>query len=206
MKRLKRKKRTIPEVLSRQDQIRFLTALPSRTLLQRRNLAMVRLMLNAGLRSQEVCDIRLGDIHWSSGRLKVRGKGGRQRVVWLKDDDRDFLQGYFREFAESSSNLSSGSLLFQTGPGQKIITRFIRCMVSAAGARAGLTRDIHPHLLRHTFATDLLRETKNLPMVQKALGHADIGTTQIYTHITDDELEFAMKNLRNENLIMANSP
>lgn len=191
---IKRKRRPIPEVLSRRDQIRFLTALPSRTLLQRRNLAMVRLMLNNGLRSQEVCDLRVEDVSWSSGRVKVRGKGGRQRIVWLKDDDRNFLRAYFKDVCDEG--LSSGSRLFQTGPGRPVITRFLRCMVASAGARAGLAKNLHPHLLRHTFATDLLRETKNLPLVQKALGHADIGTTQIYIHIADEELETAMKNLR----------
>jgi integrase/recombinase XerD len=69
--------------------------------------------------------------------------------------------------------------------------------VEAAGKRAGVVR-VHPHLLRHTFATDLLRETKNLSLVQKALGHSDIGTTQIYVHIVDEELEDAMKGLRHE--------
>lgn len=193
MARKNLKRRAIPEVLSRRDQIRFLTALPSRTLIQRRNLGMVRLMLNAGLRSQEVCDVRTADIHWSSGRLKVRGKGGRQRVVWLKEDDRVFLENYMKDAGLHMAERPV--VLFQTGTGKPIITRFVRCLVAAAGARA-LSRVIHPHLLRHTFATDLLRETKNLPLVQKALGHADIGTTQIYTHIVDEELELAMKNLR----------
>lgn len=187
--RLKRKRRPIPDVLTRGEQARLLLAMPSGSLLQRRNLAMVRLMLNAGLRSQEVCDLRVADIHWPSGKLKVRGKGGRQRIVWLTDEDRDLLREYFKEAAPSG-------VLFQTGLGNKIETRFLRCLVARLGERAGLAKKLHPHLLRHTFATDFLRETKNLRMVQVALGHENLSTTQIYTHIVNEELESAMKNFR----------
>jgi integrase/recombinase XerD len=183
------KKRPIPDVLTPDEQAQLLAAMPSGTLLQRRNLVMVRLMLNAGLRSHEVCDLRLQDISWSSGKLKVRGKGGRQRILWLQSDDLSLLKSYVEAATPSG-------ILFQTGTGKKIDTRFLRTVVGSLGDRAGLEKGVHPHLLRHTFATDLLRETKNLPLVMKSLGHSDIGTTQIYLHIVDDELEAAMKNLR----------
>ena len=183
------KKRPIPDVLTADEQAQLLAAMPSGSLLQRRNLAMLRLMLNAGLRSHEVCDLRVSDLSLPSGKLLVRGKGGRQRIVWLTDDDLVGLTAYLAEASPSG-------IMFQTGPGQKIITRFLRSMMAQARARAGLVKPSPPHLLRHTFATDLLRETKNLRLVQKALGHASIGTTQIYTHIVDDELEDAMRNFR----------
>ena len=69
-------------------------------------------------------------------------------------------------------------------------------MVERYCKKAGIPKDIHPHTLRHTFATDLYRETKNIRLVQKALGHADLSTTMIYTHIVDDELEDALKTFR----------
>ena len=69
-------------------------------------------------------------------------------------------------------------------------------MVKRYAKKAGINKDISPHTLRHTFATDLLRETKNIRLVQKALGHSDISTTMVYTHIVDEELEGALKNLR----------
>ena len=71
-------------------------------------------------------------------------------------------------------------------------------MVKRMVARAGIEKDIHPHSLRHTFATDLYRKTKNLRITQKALGHSNIATTEIYTHIVDDELENALKSLRED--------
>jgi integrase/recombinase XerD len=182
------KKRPIPDVLTEDERVRLLTSMPSGTLLQRRNLAMVRLMLNAGLRTQEVCDLRVSDLSFPSGKLLVRGKGGRQRILWLNDEDLNLIKSYLEEARPSGT-------VFQTGPGNKICTRFLRSLVAQVGIKTGIRR-VHPHLLRHSFATDLLRKTKNLPLVQKSLGHSDIGTTQIYTHIADDELEDAMKNLR----------
>ena len=162
--------------------------IPVNTLLQRRNLIMLKLMLNSGLRSHEVCELRVKDLTLPAGKLLVRGKGGRQRIIWLGPNDLTDLLGYIRDAAPAG-------LIFQTGHRQKIDTRFLRTILSRIGSRSGLKR-VHPHLLRHTFATDLLRETKNLPLVQKALGHSDIGTTQIYLHIVDDELEAAMKGFR----------
>jgi integrase/recombinase XerD len=89
-------------------------------------------------------------------------------------------------------------LIFTNLKGKPLTGRYIRWMVAEAAAAAGITyKEVHPHTLRHTFATDLLRATKNLRLVQKALGHERIATTQIYTHIVDEELEDAMKNFRN---------
>jgi integrase/recombinase XerD len=113
----------------------------------------------------------------------------RQRILWIQDDDLKLLERHYQEAAPLG-------LLFQTGTRNKIDTRFLRALVASMRVRSGLEKGVHPHLLRHTFATDLLRETKNLPLVMKSLGHADIGTTQIYLHIVDDELEAALKNFR----------
>ncbi len=188
-----RKPRPIPEVLTAEEQARILAALAPSSNLKLRNLCMIRLMLDAGLRSAEVVALRPREIEWSSSKLKVRnGKGGRDRVLWLPDEDLALL----RKYADSSSNQDPSRILFQTRLGKPINTRFLRAMLERVGRQAGIER-LHPHLLRHTFATDLLRKTKNLRLVQKALGHADIATTTIYTHIVDEEMEDAMKNLRN---------
>lgn len=189
------KPRPIPEVLTEHEQDQLLEAMAPSTPTQLRNLVMVRLMLNAGLRSCEVVALRQRDIEWTSGKLKVQGKGGRQRILWLPDDDLKLLSDHV---AQNVAQINSpDALIFQTRLGNPIDTRFLRAMVETIGRRAGLKARLHPHLLRHTFATDLLRQTKNIVLVQKALGHANIGTTMIYTHIVDDELEEAMKARRN---------
>jgi integrase/recombinase XerD len=188
----RRKPRRIPDVLTQEEQARLLDALKPTTSSKLRNLCMVRLMLNAGLRSCEIAGARVRDIDFTSSKFTVRaGKGGRERVLWLTDEDLALLAKHVQ-----SCPSDNGALLFQTGQGKPIDTRYLRSMLANAGCRAKFEKQLHPHLLRHTFATDLLRRTKNLRLVQVALGHQDISTTTIYTHIVNDELEEAMKGLR----------
>ncbi|MDD5466150.1 MAG: tyrosine-type recombinase/integrase, partial [Candidatus Omnitrophica bacterium] len=89
-----------------------------------------------------------------------------------------------------------GPHLFCTLAGGRLSDRYVRDMVKRYARRAGIDKDVHPHTLRHTFATDLLKETKNIRLVQRALGHVSLSTTMIYTHIVDDQLEAALKNFR----------
>ena len=106
--------------------------------------------------------------------------------------------GLVTGYLEAQGNLSPTSPIFLNLKGGPLTDRYVRKMVAQVTAAAGITyKQVHPHTLRHSFATDLLRATKNLRLVQKALGHARIETTTIYTHICDDEMEDAMKNFRN---------
>jgi integrase/recombinase XerD len=87
--------------------------------------------------------------------------------------------------------------VFTTLKGTPVSDRYVQKMVTRLSEKAGIEKNVHPHVLRHTFATDLYRETGKIRLVQKALGHADLSTTMIYTHIVDDELEIALKSFRN---------
>jgi integrase/recombinase XerD len=151
---------------------------------------MIRLMLNAGLRASEVLSITVRNIDWTSGKFTVkRGKGDKDRIVWLNEDDLDTLRAW-REKKPLSE------LFFTTLYGRRINDRYLRGMVKRRVRKAGITKDVHPHTIRHTFATDLYRDTRNIRLVQKALGHSDLSTTMIYTHVYDQELESAMKSFR----------
>lgn len=192
----RRKPRKIPEILTPQEQATFLEGLEgTETPMGARNKCIVRLMLDSGLRSAEVLALHLRDIDFNSGQLMVRnGKGSKDRSLWLGPD----LVALLRAFVETQSKVQPRDLIFTTATGRPLVTRYLRFMVAALAKKAGIDKHIHPHTLRHTFATDLLRQTKNLRIVGKALGHSDksIGTTAIYTHIVDDEMEAAMKGLR----------
>lgn len=193
----RRAPRPIPEVLTPEEQARLLRELePTDSPNKLRNLAIIRLMLNTGLRAKEVREIRHRNIDWKSGRMKLRGKGGKDRVVWMDERDVALLKDWLDQ-RPSSKLCSSSNLVFTSLDGKKpLCARWLRKMVKRVAETAGLDK-VHPHTLRHTFATDLLRKTKNLRLVQKAMGHSDISTTTIYTHIVDEELEVAMKDLRN---------
>jgi site-specific recombinase XerD len=152
-----------------------------------KNAVMVRLMLEAGLRVSEVCALKPGDVKMMSCKLEVRdGKGGKDRVLWISEDLRDQVGRWLERRPESE-------FIFPTRTGAQTDPRSARRMVKTYAGKAGIEWNVTPHTLRHTFATNLLRKTGNIRLVQKALGHSDLSTTMIYTHIVDCELESAMK-------------
>lgn len=183
--------RKLPDVLTEVEQLALLKQPNRRAPTGLRNLCMIRLMLNTGLRSAEVLNLKVRDIDWMSGKMAIRqSKGDKDRVLWLNEGDLDLLQSWRERRPEQSD------LLFITLQGHPVSDRYLRAMVKRVAGKSGIEKDVHPHLLRHSFATDLYRETKNIRLVQKALGHEDLSTTMIYTHIVDDELEDALRNFR----------
>jgi len=184
--------RKLPKVLTAEEQDSLLAQLNPRYASPHRNRVMLRLMLATGLRAGEVVALRPEHIDMRTCKLIVReGKGARDRVLWISEDLRDEIGGWLERRA-------GGSFLFPTRDGGQLSTRYLRQLVSRLANRAELAEaeKVSPHTLRHTFATDLYRETKNLRIVQKALGHASIQTTEIYTHIVDEELEEALRSFR----------
>ena len=183
--------RRLPDILSLEEREALISQPNKRYRTGLRDLAIIRLMLNVGLRSSEVLNIYINDLDWISGKLIVRhGKGDKDRIVWMNEEDLEVL----RKWKERKPQTP---LLFTTLAGRKINDRYLRAMVKRRAHKIGIKKDVHPHLLRHTFATDLLKSTKNIRLVQKALGHASLASTMIYTHIHDEELESAFKTFRN---------
>jgi len=189
---LKMTRRRMPTILDARERAALLAVPNIRCPSGLRNRCILSVMVNAGLRCAEALALRGRDIDWDTGRLTVvNGKGGRSRVVWLNQSDLALL-GALRETLQDRAGA-----LFRTSGGSRVDARYVRRMVKRYARRAGIVdKDVHPHVLRHTFATDLYRRTKNLRLVQKALGHASITTTQIYTHVVDEELEREMVALR----------
>lgn len=184
-------KRKIPEFLTDGER-EALLAIPSRRYPTGfRNLVMMRLMLNVGLRCAEVLALKIKDVDLNTGKLMVRaGKGEKDRSLWLEETDLEMLQQWRERMPVKSQ------LYFTTLKGDPVDSRYVRAMVKRYGKKAGIQKDIHPHSLRHTFACDLYRDTKDLEKVRRALGHSRISTTGIYLHAVDEELEAALKNFR----------
>ncbi|MDD5457479.1 MAG: tyrosine-type recombinase/integrase [Candidatus Margulisbacteria bacterium] len=189
------KKFRLPEILNASEQSALLSIPNKNAPTGLRNFCMLSLFLNLGLRVNELILLKVKDIDWLSGKLTVReGKGGRDRILWLSENDLEQLHQW------RLIRPPGGSYLFCTLAGGRLNDRYVRDMVKRYARRAGIEKDIHPHTLRHTFATDLLRDTKNIRLVQRALGHVSIANTMIYTHIVDDELESSLKSFRNNRL------
>lgn len=195
----RRAPRRIPEVLTDDERSRLLEQLNIKTPSGIRNLAIIRLMLDTGLRASELINLRYRDIDLATGRLWVRqGKGSKDRGLWFNGNTRAALEAWFAIKPCPSSNHLPSSMLFTSLDGTKpLCSRWLRKLVKRLAEQAGIDKDIHVHTLRHTFATNLLRQEKNLFLVSKALGHANLSTTQVYLHLEDSELEAAMKRLGN---------
>ncbi len=151
---------------------------------RRRDVAVLELLYGSGLRVSEVCAIRSGDIDWGRRRLTVNGKGAKQRVVPLSEPAAAALKewqiGGREEMADPQT---AGDAMFVNLRGRPLTTQDVRRLVDrAAGTQT------NPHTLRHTFATHLLDGGADLRHVQELLGHSDLGSTQIYTHVSRERL------------------
>jgi len=187
--------RKIPEVLTATEQEALLAQPNPRYLTGHRNRMLLRLMLDTGLRLSEAINLRWRDIDLNSGKVMVRqGKGAKDRTLWTGEENLSALVAW-RE-RQLSECAGAPENVFTTKAGGALAPRYVQRMVKRYAAKAGIEKDIHPHTLRHSFATDLYRETTNLRLTQKALGHASVSTTQVYTHIVDEELEGALKSFR----------
>ena len=187
--------RKIPEVLTATEQEALLSQPNPRYFTGHRNRVMLRLMLDTGLRLDEASSLEWKHIDLNSGKIMVRqGKGAKDRALWTGEANLVALV----EWRERQASECTGSPqnVFTTKEGGKLNPSYVRKMVTRYAVKAGIEKHITPHTLRHSFATDLYRETTNIRLTQKALGHSNLATTQIYTHIVDEELEGALKSFR----------
>lgn len=183
--------RSIPQVLTSEERKKLFSQIDPNDVIGLRNLCMLTLMVDNGLRISEVIHLNVQEINWTTGELFVRhGKGNRDRVLYLNNKNLSLLKKW-KQIRPIQSHL-----LFTTLHGSAVYDVYIRQVVKRLTKRAGIEKNIHPHTFRHTFATDLYRYTKDIRLVQKALGHADISTTMIYMHVYDDDLENALRNFR----------
>jgi len=181
-------------VLTEDEQGRLLEQPNSRYPTGERNQTMLRLMLNTGLRLAEVTSLKWHDVDLTTGKLMVRqGKVSKDRPLWLAEGDIERLRSWRERQAVQCGQCDH---VFTTLQGQPLGHRYVQRMVNRYATKAGIDKNISPHTLRHSFATDLYRETSKIRLVQKVLGHSDLSTTMIYTHIFDEEVESALKSFR----------
>ena len=153
-----------------------------------RNRLIVELLYASGLRVSELTNLTLDNINVSAKEIKVLGKGSKERIVFFGDYAKKYLELYLegsRPYLET--NKKTRKLLLNNN-GDPISTRGIQLVIDNIVRDASLKHNISPHVLRHTFATDLLNNGADLKSVQELLGHSSLSTTQIYTHITNDRL------------------
>ena len=153
-----------------------------------RDRAVVELLYGAGLRAAEVASLTLQNTNTTGGTVKIMGKGRRERIVPLPAGTSDFLDKWIQVRPDFVSE-NEADTLFVSVRGRKLDPRDIRRIVSAGVAVAARAAGATPHTFRHSFATHLLNGGADIRTVQELLGHAGIGTTQIYTHLTTEKLK-----------------
>ena len=179
----------LPETLDAAAIKRLLESVTATSALGLRDRAMLELLYASGLRISELCTIRLENLDLDEGMIRVTGKGNKTRLVPVGSEARRALGRYLELERPKLVSRRTGAEIFLSVRGRKLTPQRVWQLIKAYAARAGLDANVYPHLFRHSFATHLLAGGADLRIIQEMLGHADISTTQIYTHVDSSHLK-----------------
>ena len=156
-----------------------------------RNRLILEMLFATGLRVSELSNIKIKDIDFSEREIKIMGKGSKERFVFYNKECAIVLDSYLMECRSKLLNGKDSEYLFINHLGDKLTDRGIRLIIDKIVKKSCIKSKVSPHTFRHTFATMLLNEGCNIKSVQELLGHSSLGTTGIYTHLTNDEVRLA---------------
>jgi integrase/recombinase XerD len=179
----------LPGVLTPKEVDRLFAAPDVRTPLGQRNLAILELLYASGLRVSELAGLQLHDVHLDELFLRCVGKGRKERIVPVGREAAEKLRTYLQNVRPQFSPGPQEQTLFLSLRHQPMSRKTIWHMIKKYARDAGIVKTVYPHTLRHSFASHLLANGAPLRMIQEMLGHADIATTQIYTHVDPDRLK-----------------
>ncbi len=174
---------TLPKYLNREEVERLIAAPPEDKPTGVRDRAMLEMLYATGLRVSELCGLELAAVERSSSVLRVIGKGNKQRMVPFGEAAGEALDRYQREARPRLLKGRASSYVFVTARGSAMTRQAFWMLLTGYGRRVGIVRRLTPHVVRHSFATHLVEGGADLRSVQIMLGHADISTTQVYTHV-----------------------
>lgn len=180
---------TLPHTLSERDVLALLQAPDTTTPRGLRDRAMLELLYATGLRVSELVGLRLDQLNLRLGAVRVVGKGGKERLVPIGEDARDWLERYLKEVRADLLRGRRLDTVFPTPRRASMTRQAFWALIRRYAAVAGISTEISPHQLRHAFATHLLAHGADLRAVQMLLGHQNVTTTQIYTHVERERLK-----------------
>lgn len=188
-----KKNKSLPHYL-KDDEINKLFSIPdTSTALGQRNLLIIEMLYATGVRVSELVNIKLKDIDIYNDSIKIRGKGNKERIVFFGSFCKSALEIYLDEGRKELDK--KGSIyLFLNKFGNKLSDRMIRNILDDLILKAGVEKHVHPHMIRHTFATDMLNSGADLMTVKELLGHESINTTSIYTHVSNEQIRRVYEN------------
>ncbi len=181
----------LPKVLPREKTVDLITAVDPNSQLALRDRALMELLYATGMRAAEVAGIKIGDVNFQIGYLRCLGKGEKERVIPIHRTALDACEVYMQELRPDLLREKKSDILFLSRTGRALSRIEVWRIVRRCAVQAGLKGHITPHTLRHCFGSHLLAGGADLRAVQELLGHADVATTQIYTHVDSDRLRSA---------------
>lgn len=157
----------------------------------KRDEAILEMLFSTGLRVSELCSLNRSQVNSKKGEVFIRGKGGKDRVVFISSSAAGAVSEYLKVRKDDLEPLfiHYGGVKDEDGEFMRLTPRSVQRMVSGYAKKAGITKEVTPHVLRHSFATDLLFNGADIRSVQEMLGHSSITTTQMYTHVTNKQLK-----------------
>lgn len=179
---------SLPKLLSQKEVELLLLAPTGAAPIATRDRAMLEVLYATGMRVSELVGLRLGDLKLDIGCLNAFGKGAKQRLIPLGEDALEFLREYLQNGRSKLLKNSSSEEVFLNVRGKKLSRQGFWKILRAYAVKAEIKQKVYPHMLRHSFATHLLENGADLRTVQTMLGHVDISTTQIYTHVIQSRL------------------
>ena len=179
----------LPDTLNARDVQGLIESVDGQTPMDLRDRVILELLYAAGLRVSELVGARLEELDLKKGVLRVTGKGNKMRLVPVGSAAREAIERYLEVGRPKLVGKKTGSHVILSRFGKSLTTERIRQVLKERAAAAGLDKKVYPHLLRHSFATHLLENGADLRVIQELLGHADISTTQIYTHVNQKHLK-----------------
>jgi len=182
-----KKEKNLPKFVKDIDIDKMFMIPDTRNPLGQRNLLIIRMLYATGVRVSELVNICIKDINIKERTIRILGKGNKERIVVFGNNTKEILELYLNN---GRYKLSKGNndYLFLNKDGNKISDRYVRKIIDDIIFKASITMHVSPHMLRHTFATDMLNNGADLVSVKDLLGHESLNTTSIYTHVSDDKI------------------
>ncbi|MDO4963516.1 MAG: site-specific tyrosine recombinase XerD [bacterium] len=186
-------KKSLPKVLT-EDEVFKLLDIKLTDNFSYRNKAMIELLYATGIRVSELVNLKLQDVDFNDDIIRVFGKGSKERIIPIGDYSKEFLNKYICEYRPSMLKGKTVEYLFLNNHGNKMTRQGFFKLIKKLAMECGIKKEISPHILRHSFASHLLKYGADLRTIQELLGHSSISTTQIYTHVTNEELKNNYEN------------
>ncbi|MBP3839388.1 MAG: tyrosine recombinase, partial [Chryseobacterium sp.] len=191
----------LPDTLSFDDVNRIIKVINISTDLGRRNHCMIEVLYGCGLRVSELIDLKISNINFKESYLKVEGKGDKSRFVPLAAYTSKLIKEYIRDIrSKYKINKKCEDILFLNSRGSSMSRVIVFIIMKELTEKAGINKKISPHTFRHSFATHLLQNGADLRYIQEMLGHSSITTTEIYTHLKNEELRDVILNYHPRNI------